>query len=71
MSTIIMNLREAKVTPIHRGSVLWQRAVNRQPRRILYFFDFEIFEISTKNVNFSKPLNPIELFPGIIISSFY
>ena len=63
----------------------WQRAVNRQPgfrsdnsesrkplsEIVLIFEILENFENSTKNVNFLEPLNPIELFPVIIISLFY
>jgi hypothetical protein len=69
--------------PTHQyGNERW--TVNLVPARIsrragappsmkLSFFSriFEIFEISAKNVNFSKPLNPIELLRRIIISRYY
>ena len=62
------------------GNERW--IVNQVPARItrragappsIFFAIFEILEnveISIKNVNFPKPLNPIELFPGILISLF-
>ena len=82
----IMDVRGCLVEPIARGSALWQQAVNRQPgsrsdnsysksasldRFVIFSKISDFFEISTKNVNFSKPLDPIELFPDIIISLFY
>ena len=48
------------------------RRAGAPPLKIFEIFEIlEKFEISTENVNFSKPLNPIELFSGIIISLFY